>query len=208
MLEAVRAVNRQTPAWEFLGFLAEGERAPERARNLGAEILGPVELLWELDAGYLIGVGSSQARYRLDESISTCGREAAILRHPAAVTGDAVSIGPGGFVAAGAVVTTNVDIGRHSHIGIGASVSHDCMIGSYCSIGPGARIAGGASVGDFVEVGIGAVVLPGVAIGAGAVVGGGAAVTRDVEPGVVVAGVPARRLDSHDVGLPTGWERP
>jgi acetyltransferase-like isoleucine patch superfamily enzyme len=42
------------------------------------------------------------------------------------------------------------------------------------------------------SIGSGAVVLGGVRIGAGALVGAGAVVTRDVAPGEVVAGVPAR----------------
>jgi acetyltransferase-like isoleucine patch superfamily enzyme len=48
------------------------------------------------------------------------------------------------------------------------------------------RIARGASLGS------GAVIMCGVTVGAGAMVGAGAVVTRDVEPGEVVAGVPAR----------------
>jgi len=43
-------------------------------------------------------------------------------------------------------------------------------------------------------LGSGAVILGGVRIGQGALVGAGAVVTRDVRPGEVVAGVPARAL--------------
>ena len=47
-------------------------------------------------------------------------------------------------------------------------------------------VARGASLGS------GSVILGGIRVGAGALVGAGAVVTRDVEPGGIVAGVPAR----------------
>lgn len=50
------------------------------------------------------------------------------------------------------------------------------------------RVCRGASIGS------GAVILGGVTIGAGALVGAGAVVTRDVSPGDVVVGNPARFL--------------
>lgn len=49
-------------------------------------------------------------------------------------------------------------------------------------------------IGHGASLGAGAVVLPGVTIGAGAMVGAGAVVTRDVAPGSVVVGNPARLL--------------
>jgi acetyltransferase-like isoleucine patch superfamily enzyme len=50
------------------------------------------------------------------------------------------------------------------------------------------RVRRGASIGS------GAVIMCGVTIGEGALVGAGAVVTKDVKPGSVVAGVPARLL--------------
>ena len=48
------------------------------------------------------------------------------------------------------------------------------------------RVCRGASIGS------GAVILPGLTIGEGALVAAGAVVTRNVEPGAVVTGCPAR----------------
>jgi acetyltransferase-like isoleucine patch superfamily enzyme len=48
------------------------------------------------------------------------------------------------------------------------------------------------------SIGSGAVILCGVTIGARAIVGAGAVVTKDVAPGVIVGGVPARFLRSCD----------
>lgn len=56
------------------------------------------------------------------------------------------------------------------------------------------RVCRGASIGS------GAAILCGVTIGAGALVGAGAVVTRDVAPGTVVAGVPARLIRSASEG--------
>ncbi len=47
---------------------------------------------------------------------------------------------------------------------------------------------------DGASIGGGATILPGIRIGAGATVGAGAVVTRDVGPGEVVAGNPARTI--------------
>lgn len=56
------------------------------------------------------------------------------------------------------------------------------------------------SIGRDVWIGAHATVLPGVSIGDGAVIGAGAVVTRDVHPGAVVGGVPARPIGSRSRG--------
>ena len=48
------------------------------------------------------------------------------------------------------------------------------------------------TVGNKVWIGANATLLPGVSVGEGAIVAAGAVVTKDVPPGAIVGGVPAR----------------
>lgn len=91
----------------------------------------------------------------------------------------------------------------HVHSASSIRIGSNCMLTDDVVISDGrhepddlARVVsrGPISIGDRVFLGVKAVVLGGVTIGDGATVGAGSVVTRDVPPGAVVAGVPARQI--------------
>jgi sugar O-acyltransferase (sialic acid O-acetyltransferase NeuD family) len=195
VLDVVEALNRGESRFRLLGFLDDegGDRPLLESR--GARVLGPHTELAGLDASYVVGIGSGEARRRVDAFATAAGREAAVLVHPAASVGAAVRLGPGTVLWPGARITTDVELGRHVHLNLNATVSHDCRLGDYVTLSPGAQVSGAVTLGEGVLLGAGAVVIQGATVGPRTVVGAGAVVLSDLPPDVVAVGVPARVLE-------------
>jgi serine acetyltransferase len=104
-----------------------------------------------------------------------------------------LEIGPRSFINDCSTLTCF----EHLTIGSGCSISWntnilDTNVHQLIVKGAARPRSQSVTIQDNVWVGTGAVVLPGVTVGKGAVVGAGSVVTRDVPPGAVVAGNPAR----------------
>lgn len=77
------------------------------------------------------------------------------------------------------------------------SMGADCQVSQQVTVGHDDR-GGCPTIGDRVRIGANAVVLGPITIGDDAVIGAGAVVVKDVAPGTVVGGVPARVLNAAD----------
>lgn len=116
------------------------------------------------------------------------------LVDPTAIVPSTAEVAHGAYVNAGVVVGAHASIGCHANVNRASTIGHDTRLGFAVSTGPGVVLAGGVVVGAGAFIGAGATVLPETIVGAGATVGAGAVVTRDVAPGDVVVGNPARVL--------------
>ena len=194
VLDVVQAINSLSPTFEFLGFLDDDPPDPAILHRRSARILGTTEALAEFDAEYLIGIGSPEARRRIDRLATSYGRRAAIAIHPAATLGSDIRIGPGAIITAGSILTTNITFGRHVHVNVNSTIAHDCIIGDYVTISPGVNVSGNVTLGDGVMLGAGSAIVQGLSIGSRTVVGAGSVVIRDLPSGIIAVGIPAKPL--------------
>lgn len=127
-----------------------------------------------------------------------CGRDCLILEgfwaeySERLIIGDHVGFNRDCFINAAG----GVRIGDWSLLGLGSAIisQNHVLDGIAAPMSLAGDERAPVTVGRDVWIGARAVVLPGVTLGDGVVVGAGAVVTRDVEPYMVVGGVPARPL--------------
>lgn len=149
---------------------------------------------------YVIAIGSGEIRQRIEAKCDAAGLKPYNLFAQSYKCGPDVDIGPGGVFCGNTMVTASTKIGRQFQANIYSSVAHDCVIGDYVTFAPRVCCNGNVHIEDFAYIGAGAVIKQGqndkpLVIGYGAIVGMGAVVTKDVPPGAVVVGNPAKARD-------------
>ena len=116
-----------------------------------------------------------------------------------------IDIGPGTYLNRGTIIdaTVSVTVGRDVAMGPNCYVTdHDHGTAPGLTPLEQPMVSRPTRIGDRAWLGAHVVVLKGVTIGDGAVVGAGSVVTRDVPPGAMAVGVPARVVRPAAAGAP------
>ena len=147
---------------------------------------------------FIVAIGEPGLRRKAAAACIRTGLQPIHLVHPRVEMSARVELDEGVVVCAGSIITTNVRLGAHVHVNLACTIGHDVSIGDYTTLSPGVHVSGHVEIAEDVFIGTGANIINGSAttplvIGKGAVIAAGACVTRPVEPGALVAGVPAVR---------------
>lgn len=151
----------------------------------------------------IIALGSRCTAFRwgLYQRLNEGGVPLASVIHPSTIRAPGVEVGENAIVFAGVTMAKGVRVGAMCTFWSSALVEHDSVVGDNVTIGPAAKTSGYVTIGKHAFLGIGATIAPKIHIGARALIGAGAVVVRDVEAGMVMAGVPARVLRPVATGM-------
>lgn len=164
----------------------------------------PVSALDEYPDSAVICLIGSERSYRgraeFVKRLSIVAERFATIIHPTARVSRFARIGRGVVLYHGVTITANAVIGDHVLVLPNTVIHHDAVVGAHAIVGSGVTVAGNCTIGESVFVGSASSIRNGVTIGAQALVGMAANVVRDVEPGTVVAGNPARPIPRRTPG--------
>jgi len=192
----VEALNAAAPRYQILGYLDDNFA---QLRSTDFPILGGTNawLSYKGKARLLAVPGSSRSFRQRRQIIDRFGLGAAnavTIVDPFVRVASSARIGMNSLIMAGCFVSAGAIVGDHCVVLPNTVISHDACLRDHVVVGSNVSISGGVELGENCYIGSGARIREGVRIGAGTLVGMGAVVVRDVLPGEVVAGIPARTI--------------
>lgn len=203
-LEACNGAGAGGARYEIVGLLDDIPANLGR-RVLGHPVLGPIAEAGKFsECQFVNGISSLESFRRIPAIVQRTGMPIARFEtvvHPRATVAAAARLGRGSVILAGSAIAPEAQVGDHVIVLQNTSVNHHSRVGDHATLSAGITVLGYVDIGANAFVGGGSTVAPRVRIGESSVVGAGSVVIRDVPPGRVVAGNPARELSGSQHAL-------
>lgn len=191
----IEQINTKNNTWNIIGFLDDNEELWNSKIN-GYYVLGGLDYLNSLDKKTFLIVAI--ANYNIKKNIikKLKGRfQFATVIHPDVYISSSVSVGIGTIIYPGVIMTTNISIGNHVIVSPKCGIGHDSIIKDYVSLLWNVNISGFDIIEEGVLIGSGATIVQNKTIGRESIVGAGAVVIKDIDNYLIVAGIPANKLN-------------
>lgn len=179
-------------AFEIIGYLDDSAEGFERSGQT-LPVLGDVQShVPTAEYRYLMAIGDPTVRSRVTQELLSRGAAFLAITHPMSYVAASAKIGAGCIVAPFATVGAGAIIKPFTHLHFYASAAHDTNVGPFASLSPYAVANGQSSIGECAFLGTRATINPAKKVGASAKVTAGSVVYRDVPPGSIADGNPAK----------------
>jgi len=144
----------------------------------------------------VIAIGKPTIRSRIASRLSERHATFMTLIHPSVVIygRDTVTIGDGGFLCPGCLLTCDISLGKFCQLNLGTTICHGTQAGDYFTTAPGVNISGNVKIGNNVHLGTNCSVIHEVTITDNVTIGAGACVVDDILESGTYAGTPARYI--------------
>lgn len=193
---AVERLNRITPTWNLLGFVDDGQFAPNEMVD-GYPVLGNTDWLTRYPGEVFItcSIGAGAVRKKVVERALANPRvRLGTIIDPDAIIGRNAVVEDGCVVCAGTILTINAHLGRSCIVNLNCTVGHDTVLEEFCTVHPGSNLSGKVRIGRCTDIGTGTKIIQGHSVCAGAIVGAGSVIVRDIEEPGTYVGVPVRKI--------------
>lgn len=191
----ISEINDEGPTYECLGFL-DDDAGKHGTEICGYPVLGPLSSATEYDdVSFADCLGSPHSFLCREQCMRDLGiREECFetVIHPTAIIADGSTVGHGCILYPFTHLGPGVELEQQVVILSHTVVHHNSHVGRFAIIASGCNISGNVHIGESCYLGTGSSFREGLRIGERSLVGMGSAVIEDVQPGTVVAGVPAR----------------
>lgn len=185
-----RKINAIERRWEKIVYIDDNESITNVLQVPSYTFDTAKELFPELEVS--IAIGEPNIREKVYKRIIESGVQLATLIHPGVYIDESSAIGKGVTICEGVTTTSCVVIEDNVYVQPHAVIGHDIHIGRHSVIGSNAEIGGANEIGERVFIGFMVGTLQGLKIGDDAEISAGSIVFRDIEPGMIVMGNPAR----------------